>query len=127
MWSDSPRLGNMGRFGVLGFEKESSLDTRRAGSRNAGDGDSVGFGASLKERGFGDFRPWLNDDKEVGVRSPSSSLCVKADFAMFEATCCSAMVVVDMVMCRKLRMWADEEVGGNDQVVETTCLRGIVC
>ena len=97
---------------MLGLEKESSLDIRREGSRNAGDGDSVGFGASLKERGFGDFRPWLNDDKEVGVRSPSSSLCVKADFALVEAACCPAMVVVDMVMRRKLWMWADEEVGG---------------
>lgn len=116
IWRERPRLGNMGRLGVLGLEKESSFDTRRAGSRNAGDGDSVGFGASLKERGFGEFTPVLSDDEEVGVLSPSSNFWVKADFPEVEARCCSAMAVIDMSSPgRRGSGWYGRAVG-------TTCL-----
>lgn len=87
--SDKPRFGNIGLFGVVGLEKVSSLETRRAGSRNAGEGDRVGLGASDSDRGF-----------EVGVRSPSSSVCANVEFAMVEATCCSAMGAVDVITHR---------------------------
>lgn len=95
--SDKPRVGKLGRFGVVGLEKVSSLDTRRAGSRNAGEGDSVGLGASDNDRGFGVFTPVLRDVVEIGVRSPCSSLCARVDFSMVEETSCSARVAVDIV------------------------------
>ena len=59
---------------------ESSFDTRREGSRKAGEGDRTGFGASESERGLGEHLNGVFED--LGVRSPSSrrSICwVKVD------------------------------------------------
>jgi hypothetical protein len=60
---------------------ESSFDTRREGSRKAGEGDRTGFGASESERGLlGEHLKGVFED--LGVRPPSSlrSICwVKVD------------------------------------------------
>ena len=96
--SDRPRPVRDGLVGVVGLENVSSLDTRLPGSRNAGDGDRVGFGASERERGFGEFIPVLRDEDEVGVRSPSSSHCVKLDFPTVDATWSAMVVAVDMAL-----------------------------
>lgn len=85
-------------MGVVGLENVSSLDTRLPGSRNAGDGDRVGFGASERERGLGEFIPVLRDEDEVGVRSPSSSHCVKLDLPTVDATWSAMVVAVDMAL-----------------------------
>jgi hypothetical protein len=47
---DSPRPWKLGRLGVTGLATaRSSFDTFD-GSRNAGEGESVGFGASERDR-----------------------------------------------------------------------------
>lgn len=84
---------------MVGLEKVSSLDTRRSGSRKAGDGDNVGLGASDSERGFGEVIPLPKEEEElVGVRSPSSSRCVKLDLPTVDATCSAIVVAVDMAL-----------------------------
>jgi hypothetical protein len=83
---------------VVGLEKVSSLDTCRAGSRKAGDGDRVGLGASDSERGFGEFTPVLRDEEEVGVRSPSSSRCGKLGMPMVEVTSSAMVAAADIAM-----------------------------
>lgn len=51
--SDSPRICVDVLLGVVGLSNTvSSLDNRR-GSRNAGDGERTGLGASERDRGFG--------------------------------------------------------------------------
>ena len=59
---------------------ESSLETRRIGSRKAGEGERTGLGASESDRGLGE--PWAVVLDDLGVRSPSlcSSCCVRFDF-----------------------------------------------
>ncbi len=58
---------------------ESSLETRRRGSRKAGEGERTGLGASERDRGLGEPLAVVLDD--LGVRSPSlcSICCVRVD------------------------------------------------
>lgn len=67
--SDRPRRGKAGRRGVVGlsFKALSSLDCRFSGSRNLGEGDSVGGPPSESERAFEDER-----DVVLVSRSPAS-------------------------------------------------------
>lgn len=90
---------------MVGLENVSSLDTWRADSRKAGDGDRVGFGASDSERGLGEFTPvrMVKDEDDVGVRSPSSSRCgALLGLPTGEATS-SAILAVGVAM--RWEMW----------------------
>jgi hypothetical protein len=53
IWSESPRVRKSGRRGVLGTIAWSSFDMR-VGSRNFGDGSSLGL-LSDRDRAFGDL------------------------------------------------------------------------
>ena len=52
IWRERPRTGKFGLLGVVGEIKALSSLTVRAGSRKAGEGERVGFGASDNDRGF---------------------------------------------------------------------------
>lgn len=67
----------------------SSLDTRREGSLNAGEGDKVGFGASDRERVLLDF----------GVSPPSwcSSCWVKVEVERVNAPWGARIIVADIL------------------------------
>lgn len=58
---------------------ESSFEIRRSGSRNAGEGERTGLGASERDRGLGE--PLAEVLEDLGVRSPSlcSICCVRLD------------------------------------------------
>lgn len=75
MCRDNPRAWNDDLRGVLGPAMAvSSFDTRRNGSRKAGEGESIGFGASESDLGLGE--PCSEVLRERGVRSPSCcSIC----------------------------------------------------
>jgi hypothetical protein len=111
---------------VVGLEKVSSLDICRAGSRNAGDGDRVGLGASDSERGLGEFNPVLRDEEDVGVRSPSSSRCGKMDLLVVTS---SAIVAIDIAGCWKCAFCAERTYqggGGMTQGSITTWLLALM-
>lgn len=70
---DKPLAGNGTLRGVVGCSRaKSSFDVRRSGSLNAGEGDSCGFGASERDRGFGVAYTVFVVFVERGVFSPSS-------------------------------------------------------
>lgn len=99
MCSDNPRAWNDERRGVLGLRMAvSSFDTRRKGSRKAGEGDSIGLGASESDLGLGE--PLSEVLRERGVRSPSCCSICWVKFDLLEVgvlSGCKAMMEADML------------------------------
>jgi hypothetical protein len=119
---ESPRLWKLGRLGVTGLATaRSSFDTF-VGSRNAGDGESVGVGASERDRVLDGEReapsaPWYRMRVDgVGVRSRllCASAWVKVEAALGGG---ARTPIVDIVPRRSgveeaagTRRWHDREI-----------------